>query len=55
VSSKAKAELLIAEALRSEGVTAEQIASRRNGHPFKVRDIITDTLTALAGQYALRI
>lgn len=32
-----KAERLIAEALRANGVTEEQIAAWRKGHPFKVR------------------
>ncbi len=34
VSGKAKAERLIAEALRTGGVSEDQIASWRKGHPF---------------------
>ena len=36
-SAEAKAERLIAEALRANGVAQEQIAAWRKGHPFKVR------------------
>ena len=34
---QAKAQRLIAEALRAEGITAEHLAIWRKGHPFKVR------------------
>jgi hypothetical protein len=36
-SAEAKAERLIAEALRTGGVTEDRMASWRKGHPFKVR------------------
>jgi REP element-mobilizing transposase RayT len=36
-SGEAKAERLIAEALRAGGVTEDQIAGWRKGHPFKVK------------------
>ena len=36
-SGEAKAERLIAQALLTEGVTEQQIANWRKGHPFKVR------------------
>jgi REP element-mobilizing transposase RayT len=36
-SGEAKAERLIAESLRTAGVTEEQIVTWRKGHPFKVR------------------
>ena len=36
-SGKAKAERLIAQALRTDEVTEQQVASWRKGHPFKVR------------------
>jgi hypothetical protein len=35
-SAEAKAERLISEALRVEGIRQEQLASWRKGHPFKV-------------------
>jgi len=35
-SAEAKAERLIAEALRAGGINQEQLASWRKGHPFKV-------------------
>ena len=36
-SAEAKAQRLVAEALRVSGVTQEQLAAWRKGHPFKVR------------------
>jgi hypothetical protein len=36
-AGEAKAERLIQEALRSEGLTAEYPATWRKGHPFKLK------------------
>jgi hypothetical protein len=36
-AEQAKAQRLIAEALPTEGVTEEQVARWRKGHPFKIR------------------
>jgi len=35
--AEAKAERLIAEALRAEGVTQDQLAKWRKGYPFKIK------------------
>ena len=36
-SAQAKAERLIAQALRTEGVSGDQLARWRKGHPFKLK------------------
>jgi hypothetical protein len=36
-SGEAKAERLIQESLRSEGVSAQDLVGWRKGHPFKIR------------------